>query len=133
MCSYSHGAGLRTAFALTAIALLTGCPGTLNQVAGTGAIYHTRCSATMEAKGETYQARCTPPSCTDGFTTGPISHVVVALDPGKKVVGVAERVCYQDLGDASRLFKTPTAQELASQKQDEEPDEKTDERPAPSK
>ena len=124
---------MRTVTPFAAIILLTGCPGTLNQVAGTGAIYKTRCSATMEAKGETYVARCTPPSCTTSFTSGPVSHVVVALDPGKKVVGMAERVCYQDLSDASRLFKTPTAQELAAQKDDPAPAEEANERPSPSK
>jgi len=112
--------------------VLSGCPGTLNQVAGTGAIYDTRCSATMEAKGETYVARCTPPECTDTFTSGPVSHVVVAIDPGKKVVGYAERVCYQDLGEASRLFKTPSAQDIASQQKDAEVEEEDEERAPPT-
>jgi hypothetical protein len=124
---------LRTVFVLVGSTLLTGCPGTLNQIAGTGAIYQTRCSATMEVKGETFVARCTPPSCTDTFTSGPVSHLVVALDPGKKIVGVAERICYQDLKDASHLFKTPTAQELASQQKNQDAEKEPEERPSPNK
>lgn len=82
-----------------------GCIEGLTQVAGTGAVYHTRCSADMVAEAGTYKARCTPEDCAPGFTPGPVSHVVVALDPGRKVVGVAERVCLQDLSRASDRFK----------------------------
>ena len=84
--------------------LLAGCIDGVNQVAGTGAVYAVRCSAEMEVKGEEYFARCQPPKCTASFESGPVSHVVVALDPGKKLVGYAERVCIQDLAQASGLF-----------------------------
>lgn len=120
-------------FTVIAVATLSsGCGWTVQQVAGTGSVYQTRCSATMEAKGEAYFARCTPPECSDSFATGPVSHVVVALDPGKKVVGYAERVCYQDLEDASRLFKTVNAQDIASQQQDAGAAEEEGERPPPT-
>jgi hypothetical protein len=82
----------------------TGCIRGLTQVAGTGAIYHTRCSAEMLVAEGQYKARCTPDACAPGFTAGPVSHVVVALDPGRKVVGYAERVCLQDLSRASARF-----------------------------
>lgn len=121
---------MRWLLSIFAVLSLSGCPGTLNQVAGTGALYHTRCSATMQAKGEEYHARCTPPKCTQGFTDGPINQVVVALDPGKKVVGYAERICYQDLSDASRLFQTPEPADLESA--DTPPAEDGDERPPPT-
>lgn len=83
---------------------LLGCIDTLNQVAGTGAVYSARCSAEMEVRGEEYFARCTPPPCMEGWRAGPTSQVVVAMDPGTKLVGYAERVCVQDLADASALF-----------------------------
>lgn len=84
--------------------VLLGCIDTLNQVAGTGAVHVVRCSAEMEVRGDAYFARCTPPPCLDGWAEGPTSHVVVAMDPGTKLVGYAERVCVQDLADASALF-----------------------------
>ncbi len=132
MCRDLRSVGLRPVTAIAAVFLLSGCPGTLNQVAGTGAIYSTRCSSTMEAKGEAFFARCTPPECTDLFISGPISNVVVAVDPGKKVIGYAERVCYQDLKEASRLFETPSPQDIASQQEDAEVSEEEDERPPPT-
>jgi hypothetical protein len=52
----------------------------------------------------TYRTQCTPEVCTTGFTSGPINHVVVAMDPGRKIVGLAERICVQDLARASGLF-----------------------------
>ncbi len=61
-----------------------------------GGTYSTRCSASMEAKAEQYFARCTPAACEDGFVPGPVNHVVVALDPGTRVLGYAERVCIAD-------------------------------------
>jgi hypothetical protein len=82
----------------------TACVRGLTQVAGTGALYYTRCSADMLLEGEVYRVPCTPEECATGFATGPVSHVVVALDPGRKVVGYAERVCIQDLARASGLF-----------------------------
>jgi len=89
---------------MTGAAALTGCVEGLTQVAGTGALYYTRCSAEMEIAGVEYQARCTPENCAPRFTAGPVSHVVVAVDPGKKIVGYAERVCLQDLSEATGLF-----------------------------
>ena len=83
---------------------LVGCVQELNQVAGTGAVYGARCSAEMDVRGEAFEARCTPPACLEGWRSGPISHVVVAMDPGVKLVGYAERVCVRDLDDASDLF-----------------------------
>lgn len=83
---------------------LLGCIESVQQVAGTGSIYTTRCSADMEARGTEYLAACEPPSCEPRYTSGPVSHVVVALDPGRKVVGYAERPCLQDLSEASKLF-----------------------------
>ena len=83
----------------------SGCVQELNQVAGTGATYSVRCSAQMDVKeGEVYEARCNPQSCEGSFVSGPVSHVVVALDPGRKLVGYAERICIQDLAQASGLF-----------------------------
>ncbi len=90
---------------------LLGCIDTLNQVAGTGAAHVVRCSAEMEVRGEEYFARCTPPACLEGWVAGPTSHVVVAMDPGTKLVGYAERVCVQDLADASALFSKADAAE----------------------
>lgn len=87
------------------LATASGCVRGLTQVAGTGAIYHTRCSADMMAVEGLYRARCEPEPCAPGFTAGPVSHVVVALDPGRKVVGFAERVCIQDLARASSRFQ----------------------------
>ncbi len=85
---------------------LTGCvQGGVTQVAGVGASYTTRCSAEMEVRGDEYFARCVPDSCETNFHSGPVSHVVVALDPGRRIVGYAERVCLQDLSEASALFQ----------------------------
>lgn len=89
---------------LVLVGLLSGCISDLKQVAGTGAVYHTRCSADMSAEQGVYRAQCTPDPCAKGFSAGPVSHIVVALDPGRKIVGVAERVCLQDLSRASGLF-----------------------------
>ncbi|MCB9662525.1 MAG: hypothetical protein H6732_00270 [Alphaproteobacteria bacterium] len=85
----------------------------LTQIAGVGALYHTRCSADMTADDGTYRARCTPEACAPGFTEGPVSHVVVALDPGRKIVGYAERLCLQDLSDAGTLFSPPVQEPAA--------------------
>lgn len=82
------------------------------QVAGVGAIYAVRCSASMEARGETFVARCTPDPCLPTFSEGPLNHVVVALDPTRGVVGYAERVCVQDLRDATSLFQPPPREAL---------------------
>lgn len=88
----------------------TGCVEHVSQVGGTGSVYATRCSAVMDAVGDTYTARCTPLSCTEGYTDVGVSHVVVALDPGRKVVGLAERTCVQDLSDTARVFDPTVVQ-----------------------
>lgn len=81
---------------------LIGCvQGDVANVAGNGVAYYTRCSGEMAIDGTTYTARCTPLSCEADYTDAGISHVVVAVDPGKKVVGYAERVCLQDLSDVA--------------------------------
>lgn len=90
--------------------LLGGCISELNQAAGTGAVYYTRCSADMLQTDGQYRAQCEPESCIAGFQTGSISHVVVALDPGRKVVGFAERLCFQDLSRSSGLFNPALVQ-----------------------
>jgi len=56
-----------------------------------------------------------------------VNHVVVALDPGEKVIGYAERVCLQDLSNASALFQPevepPPAKEDPSGKDSKKADE----------
>ncbi|MBN2797697.1 MAG: hypothetical protein JXX28_00995 [Deltaproteobacteria bacterium] len=89
---------------LVTLMFSAGCVDGVNQVAGTGATYATRCSANMLAKGEAYEAQCEPPPCARRFESVALSDVVVALDPGRKVVGYRERVCVQDLANASALF-----------------------------
>ena len=84
--------------------LWMGCISGVTQVAGTGAVYTTRCSSDMDPVNSTYVARCTPPSCDEHFHSTAVNNVVVALDPGNKVVGYGERVCLQDLSQASALF-----------------------------
>ena len=81
-----------------------GCIDRVNQVAGVGTVYTTRCSAEMEPRGSEYTATCTPPACEDRFASAAINHVVVALEPNERVLGYAERVCLQDLSAASALF-----------------------------
>jgi hypothetical protein len=105
------GAGVRTV-GLVGLTLVGGCIEGLTQVAGTGAVYTTRCSGDMIAEGSQYRVRCVPEGCAPGFEAGPISHVVVAIDPGTKMVGYAERVCLQDLSHASARF-TPAPLEPA--------------------
>lgn len=90
--------------AILSLATTGGCIDNLHQIAGTGAVYTSACAADMLPQGLTYEAQCEPPPCVEGYTTAPVSHRVVALDPGRKIVGVAERVCIQDLARASGLF-----------------------------
>ena len=84
---------------------LFGCIDTVSQVAGVGSTYTTRCSAEMEAVGAEFRARCEPASCDTRYTSASVSHVVVALESGERVVGYAERICLQDLSNASALFQ----------------------------
>jgi hypothetical protein len=84
--------------------LLAGCISGVTQVAGTGAVYTTRCSSDMDPTNGEYKARCTPPDCDTHFHSSTVSNVVVAFDPGNRVLGYAERVCLQDLSQASAMF-----------------------------
>ena len=85
---------MRIVAMFTLLLFLVGCvQGDFVQAGGT---YDTRCSASMQAKGEEYFARCTPAACEDGYVAGPVNHVVVAIDPGSKVLGYAERICLAD-------------------------------------
>jgi hypothetical protein len=88
--------------------MATGCVQGVTQVAGTGAIYTTRCSAEMEVTGVEYLARCTPSTCAPGFEDRATNHVIVTIEPGQKLLGYAERVCVQDLSDASARFQPVT-------------------------
>ncbi len=94
----------RLASVFAILLLGTGCLEGVTQVAGVGAVYTTACSADMEVKGVEYTARCTPPPCAKTFDSVSVSDVVVALDPGRKVVGYKQRVCVQDLSQASAMF-----------------------------
>ena len=86
---------------------LMGCIDNMSQVAGTGSTYTTKCTAEMEVEGVVFTAACTPPTCLKGYTSAAVSHAAVALDPGRKIIGVAERACVQDLSNAAALFETP--------------------------
>lgn len=109
-----------TRWPILATILAAGCVQGVTQVAGTGSTYTTRCSAEMRVEGGEYFARCTPASCEPEYHSGPVSHVVVAIDPGKKLVGFAERVCVQDLSEASQLFQPALEEaERSQQKSDE--------------
>lgn len=94
--------------ALAAALFVSGCIDEVTQVAGTGAHYTTRCSAEMQVRGDEYTARCTPPLCRTNYEEAALNQVVVAVDPGRKIVGYAERVCVQDLAQATALFQPPT-------------------------
>lgn len=99
---------LATALKMSPVAVLlslSGCIDDVTQVAGTGAHYNTRCSAVMAVSGDTYSARCTPALCRLNYEEAALNQVVVAVDPGRKVVGYAERVCVQDLSQATALFQ----------------------------
>lgn len=91
---------------------LLGCIGELQQIGGTGSVYTTRCTAEMEPDGVEFTAVCTPPTCLKGYTSAAISHAGVALDPGRKLIGVAERTCVQDLSNTAALFEPPDAEKV---------------------
>ena len=90
---------------LPLLVLLTGCFGDVHQVAGTGALYTTKCSARMEARADGYFAPCAAPDCAPRFRSVAENHVIVAVEPGEKVLGYRERVCVQDLSEATALFR----------------------------
>ena len=95
---------MRLLFYLLPLSLL-GCVDGLTQVAGTGAIYSTKCSAEMEVRNENqYFAACMPEMCSGQFQSKAVNHVVVGVDPGRRLVGYAERICVQDLAHSSGLF-----------------------------
>ncbi len=81
-----------------------GCIDNVTQVAGTGAIYSTKCSGEMEIRSGQYYVQCDPPTCETRFKSSAVNHVVVNLDPGRKIIGYAERICVQDLAESSGLF-----------------------------
>lgn len=99
-----------------AVLSLVGCIDGVQQVAGTGAVYSTRCSANMLPKGEGYETQCEPAPCALRYESVALNDVVVALDPGRKVIGVRERVCVQDLAAASALFNPVLQAEAAEAK-----------------
>lgn len=94
------------------VLLVLGCISHLQQIGGTGSIYTTSCTADMVQKDGAYEAGCTPRSCLPGYTDGGISHIATAMDPGRRVIGVAERACVQDLSNAAARFEAPDAAEL---------------------
>ena len=69
----------------------------MSMTQGIGSTYETRCSAKMTLDGDEYKAACTPSQCIEGFIDAGISHQVVAIDPGKKVVGSGVRACVLDM------------------------------------
>ena len=77
--------------------LLVGCAESMSMTQGIGSTYETRCSAKMTLEGEEYKAACTPAQCIEGFIDAGVSHQVVAIDPGKKVVGSGVRACILDM------------------------------------
>lgn len=95
---------MRALSLLLCLTPLSACIDGLTQVAGTGVVYHTRCTADMLPDGSRYVAQCEPEACAAGFVSAAVNHVAVALDPGRKLIGIAERVCHQDLARASGLF-----------------------------
>ena len=100
---------VRLALRLGFLIGLSGCIDGLTQVAGTGALYYTRCSSEMDVRDTEFVATCRPSTCAANFTSGPVSHVVVSILPGERVIGYAERVCIQDLSQATGLFSPAPA------------------------
>lgn len=84
------------------LSLLTGCADSVQYSLGSGVVYHTRCAARMAVEGDTYTALCDPPPCAEGYQSVGIGHAAVALDPGVKVIGNAERICVQDMAALAR-------------------------------
>ena len=83
---------------MTTLLALLGCnSGTLELHQGVAASYTTRCSSRMTVKEDVYTVDCAPPLCHADFEEVAMSHVVVAIDPGEKLVGYAERTCLQTL------------------------------------
>jgi hypothetical protein len=93
---------------------LLGCIQDLDQIGGTGSIYTTKCTSDMDPTPRGYQATCSPPSCLDGYTDAGVSHVAVTLDPGRRLVGIAERACVQDLSLAAAQFEQPDPAEMST-------------------
>lgn len=92
--------------------LTLGCISNLEQIGGTGSIYTTSCTADMVQQDGTYTAGCTPRSCLPGYTDGGVSHIATTMDPGRRVIGVAQRACVQDLSNAAARFQVPEPGEL---------------------
>ena len=83
--------------------------GDMTQIVGDGTVYNTTCSAEMEVRGSEFFARCTPPSCIDDYSSAPINHTVVAIEPNKRIIGIAERPCIQTASDLSELSNRTTS------------------------
>lgn len=96
---------------------LVGCAESMSMTQGIGSTYETRCSAKMTLEGDEYKAACTPTPCIEGFIDAGVSHQVVAIDPGKKVVGSGVRACILDMSQiglvqqADGIEVTPKAEE----------------------
>jgi hypothetical protein len=87
---------------LLSLLSLSGCADSVQYSVGSGVVYHTRCAARMAVEGDTYTALCDPPPCAEGYESKGVGHVAVALDPGVKVIGNAERICVQDIAALAR-------------------------------
>lgn len=87
---------------LLLLLLFAGCADEVDYTLGSGVVYHTRCAARMAVEGDEYRALCTPPDCAPGYQSVGVSQVAVALDPGTKVIGNAERICVQDMAALAR-------------------------------
>lgn len=87
---------------LVSLLLVLGCADSVQYTLGSGVVYHTRCAARMSVEGDEYKALCDPPLCAPGYRSVAVGHAAVALDPGTKVIGNAERVCVMDPNDLAR-------------------------------
>ena len=92
--------------------VVLGCIQHLDQIGGTGSVYTTRCTGDMVQKNREYTATCAPRGCLPGYTDGGVSHIATVMDPGRRIVGIAERVCVQDLSEAAARFEAVEATKL---------------------
>jgi hypothetical protein len=91
----------------------------MSMTQGIGSTYETRCSAKMTLDGDEYKAACTPAQCIEGFIDAGVSHQVVAIDPGKKVVGSGVRACILDMSQIG-LIQQEHGIEITPKDQDAE-------------
>ena len=92
--------------------VVLGCISHLDQIGGTGSVYTTSCTGDMAQQNGEYTTSCTPRGCLPGYTDGGVSHIATALDPGRRIVGIAQRVCVQDLSEAAARFEAVEATKL---------------------